>query len=595
MTYSSVRSGIKLILLLGAMGLAVTGALRAQSQHAPAELAIVNGKIITVDSRDTIAEAVAVSDGRIVAVGTNTDIMSRVNSATRVIDLGGRSMTPGLIDTHVHFTQVNALYGIDLSDPAIASIDDVLATVAAALAKLKPGEWIRGRGWDEGKLKERRHITAADLDKVAPNNPVWLTHTTGHYGVGNTYAMKIAGLNKDTPAPAGGTIVRNSNGEPNGVLLESAQNLITKFVPLPTRAHRKAAIAKIIEDFNAEGMTGAKDPGISDEKWDLYKELLKEGKLTVRVFALWAGPRRIEDVPVVLHRLDSNPRLPASLGDGMLISGGVKMFLDGSGGARTGWMHENWNKNLKDVDTGNVGYPVMPPDQYRAIVTSFHDAGVHISTHAIGDKAIDWVVDTYAQAIAKNPKKGLRHGVIHANTPTDHAIEEMARLQRDFDAGYPEATAGFMWWIGDNYAANFGPRRNLRMKPLRTWQKKGVRWGGSSDFPVTPFAARYGLWASVARETLNGTYGKTPFAVDEVVDIRTALRSYTIWAAHQIFLDKTIGSIEVGKEADFAVWDRDPYTVPTAALKDMKAELTMVKGKIVYRGAAFQAPKAGVR
>ena len=256
-------------------------------------------------------------------------------------------------------------------------------------------------------------------------------------------------------------------------------------------------------------------------------------------------------------------------------------------------MHEDWNKNLNDVDAGNVGYPATPPDQYRIMATNFHKAGVHVSTHAIGDQAIDWVVDTYAQALAATPTRGLRHGIIHANTPTDHAIDEMARMQRDYDAAFPEASAGFMWWLGDTYAGNFGPRRNQRMKPLRTWLTKGVRWGGASDFGVTPFAARYGLWASVARETLNATYGKTPFGMAEAVDVRTALKSYTIWAAHTMFLDDRVGSIEVGKEADLAVWDRDPYTVPTAALKDMKAELTFVKGRIVHRGPSFQTTARG--
>jgi len=551
------------------------------------DLVLVNGRILTVDSRDTIAEAVAIAGGRLVAVGTTADIRARAGSATQVIDLGGRAVTPGLIDTHVHFTEVDQLFNVDLSDPAITKMDDVLARVAAAVAKTKPGEWIRGRGWDEGKLAERRHITAADLDKVAPNNPVWLTNTTGHYGVGNTYAMKIAELRKGTPDPPAGTIVHEADGDPNGVLLESAQNLITRHIPPMTREQQKAGIAKIVEDFNAEGMTGAKDPGISELKWELYNELLKEGRLTVRVFALWAGPRKLEDAAAVQARVNANPRPPQSLGDGLLFSGGVKMYMDGSGGARTAWMHEDWNRNLSDVDAGNVGYPATPPDQYRTMATGFHNAGVHVSTHAIGDRAIDWVVDTYAQALAAKPTKGLRHGIIHANTPSDHAVDVMARLQREHDAGYPEASGGFMWWLGDNYAGNFGPRRNLRMKPFATWVKKGVRWGGGSDFGVTPFPARYGLWASVARETLNGTYGRTPFGMDEAVDVRTALRSYTIWAAHTIFLDDRVGSIEVGKDADLAVWDRDPYTVPTAALKDMKAELTLVRGKVVHRGPAF--------
>ena len=581
----------------GVIGALVAGLWPAAAPEAqapaPADLVLVNGAVLTVDPRDTVAEAVAVTGGRIVAVGSNADIRARAGAATQVVDLGGRAVTPGLIDTHVHFTEVDALFNVDLSDPSITKMDDVLARVAAAVAKTKPGEWIRGRGWDEGKLAERRHITADDLDKVAPNNPVWLTNTTGHYGVGNSYAMKIAELRKGTPDPPAGTIVHETDGDPNGVLLESAMNLVTRHVPPMTREQQKAGLVKMIEDFNAEGMTGAKDPGISPLKWELYNELLKEGRLTVRMFALWAGPRALAEAAAVQARVNANPRPPASLGDGLLLSGGVKMYMDGSGGARTAWMHDDWNKNLNDVDTGNAGYPNTPPDQYRTMATNFHKAGVHVSTHAIGDKAIDWVVDTYAQALAATPTKGLRHGLIHANTPTDHANDEMARLQRDYDAAFPEASASFMWWIGDTYAGNFGPRRNARMKPFRTWVTKGVRWGGGSDFGVTPFPARYGIWASVARETLNGTFGKTPFGMDEAVDVRTALKSYTIWAAHTIFLDDRIGSIEVGKDADFAVWDRNPYTVPTAALKDMKAELTFVKGRAVFRGPAFQAAARG--
>jgi predicted amidohydrolase YtcJ len=207
---------------------------------------------------------------------------------------------------------------------------------------------------------------------------------------------------------------------------------------------------------------------------------------------------------------------------------------------------------------------------------------VHVSTHAIGDRAIDWVVDAYAAALAARPTRGLRHGIIHDNTPTDHAIDVMARLQKEFDAGYPESQAPFTWWLGDNYAGNLGPERGLRLNPFRTYVKRGIRWAGGSDYGVTPFPARYGLWASVARKALNGTYGATPFGTAESVDIKTALRSYTIWAAHQLFLDDRIGSIEIGKDADIAVWDRNMYEVPTDALKDLKCELTLFRGKVVH-------------
>ena len=549
----------------------------------PADLVLLNGKILTVDTRDSIAQAVAIAGGKIVAVGSNDDVRARIGSNTQVMDLRGRTVTPGLIDTHVHFSEVDALYSVDLSDVSITKMDDALQRVAAQVARAKPGEWVRGRGWDEGKLAERRYITAADLDKVAPNNPVWLTQTTGHYGVANSYALKMAEIRKDTKDPPAGTIDRDADGSPTGVLKEAAMGVVTRSIPPYTRDQQKQGLLALIKDFNKEGMTGAKDPGIGQQKWELYQELLKEGALTVRMFALWAGARRLEDSSQVLARVQVNPKPPASLGDGVLLSGGVKMYMDGSGGARTAWMHEDWNKNFREKDMGNVGYPATPPDVYRQIVTELHNAGIHVSTHAIGDRAIDWVVDTYAQALAARPTRGLRHGIIHDNTPTNHAIEVTARLQREFDAGYPEAQAEFMWWIGDNYAANLGPARALRLSPLKTFLDKGIKWAGGSDYSVTPFPARYGLWASVARRTLHGTYGATPFGLKEAVDIRTALRSYTIWAAHQMFLDDRIGSIEVGKDADMAVWDRDLYAVPNAELKDMKCELTVLRGKVVYR------------
>jgi predicted amidohydrolase YtcJ len=557
-------------------------ALRAQQAQAPAEIVLINGTVLTVDRNDSAAQALAIRDGKIAAVGTTDAIKALAGASTEIIDLRGRAVTPGLIDSHVHFSAADALFTVDLSDTAVTSIAEVKRRIAERVKTLKPGEWVRGRGWDEGKYVERRYITAADLDEVAPNNPVWLTHTTGHYGVGNSYALKMAEIRAGTPDPPAGTIDRDAKGAPTGVMKESAMGLVSRLVPPLSRDQQKQGIAQIVKDFNREGMTGAKDPGIGQAKWELYQELLAENQLTVRVFALWSGARRLEDRAAVLARVNANPR-QAGLAAGMLISGGVKMFMDGSGGARTAWVYDDWNKNLTDVDTGNKGYPSTDPDAYRQIVTELHDAGVHVSTHAIGDRAIDWVVDTYDRALQAKPTKGLRHGLIHANTPTDRAIETMARLQRDFEAGYPEASATFMWWIGDNYAANLGRARNLRLKPFATYLRKGVQWAGGSDYGVTPYPARYGLWASVARETLNATHGTTPFGTAESVNVKTALRSYTTWAARQMFLEDRVGTIEAGKDADLAVWDKNPYDVPTAALKDLRCELTLVRGRIVYK------------
>ena len=558
------------------------GAPRAQTPP-PADLVLINGRVLTVDATDSVAQAVAIAGGRIAAVGTTDQIRARVGPRTEVVDLHGRAVTPGLIDTHVHFSEASQLFSVDLTDASITKVDDILQRVAARVATAKPGEWVSGSGWDEGKLTERRYVTAADLDKVAPNNPVWLEHTTGHYGVGNSYALKMAEVRAETRDPPAGTIDRDAQGRPTGVLKESAAGLVTRLVPPYTREQQKLGIARLIQDFNKEGMTGAKDPGINAEKWELYQELLREGTLTIRMFALWMGSRNGQNADQVMARVLAQPRPPASLGDGVLFSGGVKMFMDGSGGARTAWMHDEWHKNFDGVDAGNRGYPAIDPDTYRRIVIDLHNAGIHVSTHAIGDRAIDWVVDTYDLALKNKPTKGLHHGIIHDNTPTDHAIDVTARLQRDFDAAYPESQAEFMWWIGDNYAGNLGPSRVGRLKPFQTYVRKGIKWAGGSDYPVTPFPARYGLWSSVARTTLHGTFGAAPFGAKEAVDIKTALRSYTVWAAHQLFLDDRIGTIAAGKDADLAVWDRDPYSVPTDQLKDMRCDLTIFKGRVVYR------------
>jgi predicted amidohydrolase YtcJ len=563
-----------------AVALLLSRTPRAQT---PADLVLLNGHVLTVDAADSVAQAVAIAGGKIVAVGSDDAIRARIGAQTDVVDLHSRAATPGLIDTHVHFSEADALFTVDLSDPAIKNIEQVVQRVAARVATAKPGEWVTGNGWDEGKLSERRYVLAADLDKVSPDNPVWLEHTTGHYGVANSYALKLAEVRRETKDPPAGTIDRDVQGEPTGVMKESAAGIVTRLVPPYTRAQQKEGIARLIRDFNAEGMTGAKDPGIGEQKWDLYQELLKEGQLTVRMFALWSGTRNAQGADQVMARVLAHPKPPASLGDGVLISGGVKMFMDGSGGARTAWMHDDWNKNFTGKDEGNHGYPAIDPDAYRRIVIDLHNAGVHVSTHAIGDRAIDWVVDTYDLALKGKATRGLRHGIIHDNTPSDHAIEVTARLQRDFDAAYPEMQAPFLWWIGDNYAGNLGPGRVLRLEPFQTYLQNGIRWAGGSDYPVTPYPARYGLWSSVARTTLNGTYGATPFGVKESIDIKTALRSYTAWAARQLFLEDRVGSIEVGKDADIAVWDRDPYTVPASALKDLQCDLTVFKGKVVYR------------
>jgi predicted amidohydrolase YtcJ len=562
-------------LLLGGLAMPALCADRPQ-------LVLFNGRILTVDPRDTIVQALAIRDGKIIAVGADRDILRLAGTATKRIDLQGRTATPGLIDSHAHIADggVEELYHVHLSD--VSGVEEAVHRVQAGLAALRPGAWLQGDGWDEGKLAERRYLTAADLDRVSPDNPVWLMHTTGHYGVANSAALRLAKISAETPNPTAGTIDRDSSGMPTGVLKEAAMDAVLDLLPPPTPEEQRKGILKSIDTLHREGITAVKDPDIARPVWDAYLRLLHEGKLTEHVCVLWHAGSTLESARAALKTISDLPKPPLSMGDGRLLSCGAKIYMDGSGGARTAWMFTDWNKNSTDRDAGNTGYPSTEPEEYRRMVRLFHQAGIHVGTHAIGDRAIDWVVDTYAQVLAESPSPGLRHSIIHANIPSEHAIQVMSMLEGKYDAAYPEAQAPFMWWLGDTYAANFGPERSHRLVPLDTFLKHGIHWGGGSDYPITPVAARYGLWASVERETLKGNYGLHPFGTAEAVDIHAALRSYTIWGAHQLFLERRIGSLELGKDADIAVWDRNMYEIPSAELKNLKCELTILHGEVVY-------------
>jgi len=562
--------------------------LCAFAQSEKADLILIHGRVLTVDARDSVAQAIAVRRGVILKIGSDSEVQALAAANAQIIDLEGHTATPGLIDTHAHIADggVDELYGIKLSDAG--SMADIAARVNAKVSMTRPGDWITGAGWDEGKLAERRYPTAADLDAVAPNNPVWLMHTTGHYGVANSAAMKLAGISAATADPPAGTIDRDSRHEPTGVFKEdAAMTLITRLIPETTPEQMRAGILYIQKVLHSEGMTAVKDPDILQIHWDAYKALLDSGQLKERICVLWDAGVTMASAQHALEEINRVPRLPATLGDGRLLSCGVKLFMDGSGGARTGWMWQPWMRDGKASDLTqegkpNTGYPHLDPDLYREMVLLFQKSGVPVGTHAVGDRAMDWVVDSYALAEKQFPHPGLRHAIIHANLPSSHALETMSLLQSKYDAGYPETQAEFLWWIGNIYALNYGPERDRRLIPLKTLLVRGILWSGGSDYPVTPVAARYGLWASVARQT---SAGAEPFGLAESVDRQTALRSYTAWSARQMFLEDKIGTLEAGKRADIAVWDRDFYTVPTAQIKDMRCLMTLLDGEVVYRAS----------
>ena len=579
--------------------LATAGLLLAmmplQAAEPPADRVLVNGNVLTVDAHDSVAGAIAIRDGRIVAVGTTAEIEALAGPGTDRIDLQGLTVTPGLLDSHLHLSSggLLRLTQADLSFPMIQSIADLTALVAERRGTAAEGEWLLGRGWDEGKLAERRYILASDLDPVSGQHPAWLLHTMGHYGTANSAALRLAGIDRDTPDPPGGVIDRGDDAEPTGVLKESAMRLVTRHIPQPVAGQMREAIATMADELNRECMTGAKDPGIgysltydpdsAMETWNAYREVFAAGDLSVRVFALWRSPETLEQAADLAERIAPFTRPMESTGDDRLISGGIKIFADGSGGARTAWMWQDWNRERTGLDEGNRGYPAIDAIVLRDLIMLYHDAGLHIGVHAIGDRAIDWTVAAMTVALIRNPRQGMRHSIIHANIPTDLAMDTMAALQRNFDAAYPEPQANFTWWIGDTYAGNFGEQRSRRLNPFRSFQRRGIQWAGGSDYSVTPFPARYGIWASMTRQPLLGVYGSDAFGSDEAVDVRTALRSFTLWAAHQMFLEKKTGSIEVGKYADLAVWDTDLYSAKPEAIKNMQCQMTLLEGEIVYQ------------
>jgi predicted amidohydrolase YtcJ len=573
----------KALLFLAVLLLSPSTSCLTQTASAPsatkADMVLINGTILTVDPKDSIAEALAIQAGKIIAVGSKQQILALTDAHTQVLDLRGRTATPGLIDTHGHYQDggVDELYNIELTDAK--SVAEIVRRVQAKVAITKPGEWVLGSGWDEGKLAENRYVYASDLDKVSPNNPVWLQNITGHYSAVNSYALRLAHINAETKNPPAGTIDRDATGAITGVLKEQANVAMIAIIPPPSMDHRKQGILKSIDNLHHEGMTSIKDIG-GPRTWTAYKELLAEGKLDERVCMLWRADNTLETAKAALAEIQKNPRPPQSLGDGRLVACGAKIFMDGSTAGRTAWVYQPWHKNFTEIDEGNFGYPNMDPEVYRQMVRLFHHAGVTVGTHAIGDRAIDWVVDTYTLVLKETPTPGLRHTIIHAYLPTPHAVTTMATLQKQYDAGYPEVQPGFLWFIGKTISASLGPERIARTMPLKTYLDSGVRWGGGSDYYVTPLAARYGLWASVERETLAGTH---PFGTSEAIDIHTALRSYTAWAAPLLFLEDKVGTLEPGKRADIAIWDSNLYAIPPEKLKDIQCEMIILNGKIVYK------------
>jgi len=537
-----------------------------------ADTVLRDGKIITVDEDDSIAQAMAIKYGRIAYVGTNDGVTPYIGNQTKVIDLKCGCVTPGLITSHEHFLRygLNALFGIDLWYPKVKSIRDIIDAVAEKARETTKGEWIFGWGWDENLLKEKRYPNRWDLDEAAPKNPVYLGRVYQKVAA-NSLALKIAGVTRDTPDPEYGKVYKDEDGEPTGVFLTilPSANPFEEMMPKINTQRKEEAIVKACHDYNAEGMTTVVDAVVGAAEPDdlvAYQNTRMRGELTARIYALYGFVRTVKQAKETIQHV-------STYGDDMFKVGGIKLSLDGGVVPKTGYFYDPYIG-----EPTNFGRTKWTKEDLTEAIRLFHDAGFQTCTHTIGDKAIDWVLDGIENAMKLNPRPDPRHQIIHIYYPTAEAIDRVKRL-----GVMANVQSTFIHFEGDTYTRFLGPR-GACVKPLKTFIKKGIAVGNSHDYPSGPIPARIGLWAAITRETFEGNV----ICPEERLTVQEALKTYTIWNAKHLFMENKIGSLEPGKYADLVAWDTNLYDAPTEKIKDMRAEMTMLNGEIVYEAQGSQ-------
>lgn len=555
------------LVLTGALLLAQGDALAQQS----ADTVFLNGKVFTADEKSTTAQAFAVKDGRFVAVGTNDAVKRLAGSGTKTIDLKGRFVTPGLADGHFH--NEGGGRGIDLSQTR--SLGELLAIVGSAAKKAQPGEIVvSNNDWHEAQLKEKRLPLARDIDKVAPNNPVVLIRG-GHEMIYNTAALKKWNITKATKAPDGGEISRLADGEPNGEIFDNAKQLVQLPPAPPVTA---ADVLTTERKLNALGVTAVRIPGsyrgnLFDD-YKLLKSVHDQGQLSVRFVVYLPGfgtrdPAKIRDMIV-------NSGLKQDEGDEWLKIGGMKLLVDGGfeGGHMSQPYAEPYGKGGKFA-----GLTVVPPQNFTAVVKEVNSLGWRISTHAVGDAAIDEVLDGYEAANAETPIAGKRWTIEHA------FIERPDQLARIKKLGLILSVQDHLYLAAPAMKKYWGKARAAEVTPVKTYLDQGFLLVGGTNSPVVPFNPFWAIYHFNTRDTISdGVYG-----ADQKVQSRaTLLKMFTINYAKMIGEEQAKGSIEPGKLADFAVLTDDILTVPAKKLLKTKALATYVGGKEVYRDARFK-------
>lgn len=530
----------------------------------PAHQLFRRGHLLTVDRARPRAEALAVRDGKIVAVGTDDELAGLVGSGTQVIDLGGCTLVPGFHDAHCHIL----LFGLSLVEVnvrAAKTMAEVVAAVAAQVRRTTPGGWIRGGGYNENKLAEQRHPTCADLDPVSPDHPVFLSHISGHMAVANSRALAAANITRERPDPRGGVIERDSRGEPTGLLKETAQELVKAILPPYTLAETKAALEAAGRRMAAEGITSAQDAWagwIAPEEFRAYQEASSAGVLPQRVWLMVDVERlRVND-----GRLDFAFGLHTGFGSDRLRLGAIKLFLDGSLIGRTAALSAPY-----DNAPETCGFLVKSEKAIRAQVRMAHAGGWQVAMHAIGDRAIEVGLDAIEAAMGADAAR-FRPRIEHCGILRPDLI---ARIQR---AGAVVVTQPrFIAELGDGFRAALGWKRLRLTYPLATL--RGLPVAFSSDRPVVDGAPLLGIQAAVTRRTASGA----AYVPDEAITVEEALRWYTIGGAHAAFAEDEIGSVAPGKRADLVVLSDDPLKVPAEALGEIEVLRTVVGGETVFQ------------
>jgi predicted amidohydrolase YtcJ len=551
--------------------------LHGCAKKQPADLVLTNGKIVTVEETVPVAEALAVVGDRIVAVGTARKVRPYIGKSTRVIDLQGLTAFPGFIDSHAHFTGVgDARMILDLTKAR--NWDEVVALVAEAARQAKPGEWIRGRGWHQEKWDKRPEPNVdglpfhEELSKVTPANPVMLEHASGHSCLANAKAMELGGVNKKTPNPAGGEIVRDGRGNPIGAFRETAQGLIGR--PLygselkkteSERADRELkAIELAVEECLSNGITSVHDAGASFDTIDTYRKLAEQGKLGVRLYAM------IDEDNAGLEERLAQYRISGA-GQNHLTVRAIKRLMDGALGANGAWLLEPYT----DLP-GSTGLNTTPLEEMKESARLAIENGFQLCTHAIGDRANREILDIYEQAFAAHPeKKDLRWRVEHAqhiappDIPRFGALGVIAAMQG------VHCTSDGPWLVG-----KLGEERARQGAYVwRSVMNGGALICNGTDAPVEDINPIPSFYASVTRLMKGGT----AFYPEQRMSREEALRTYTINGAYAAFQENILGSLKPGKLADITVFSRDIMTVPDQEILSTEVRLTIVGGRVLYQ------------